>query len=154
MEVLIVLTYFIALAYNILLNFSQFNKINACASFEQYSRARRKIDLVPHGELLSSLYIIAFVGFTPMLFTRMSAFNKFLVITYMLYLTYRFCSTFLRAIGIRKEVDLEEDFPGLKEELSIMDEMLNVKAFLLLEPMFYVVLEGTFLLISIFIYFV
>ena len=81
MEVLIVLTYFIALAYNILLNFSQFNKINACASFEQYSRARRKIDLVPHGELLSSLYIIAFVGFTPMLFTRMSAFNKFLVIT-------------------------------------------------------------------------
>ena len=114
MEVLIVLTYFIALAYNILLNFSQFNKINACTSFEQYSRARRKIDLVPHGELLSSLYIIAFVGFTPMLFTRMSAFNKFLVITYMLYLTYRFCSTFLKAIGIRKEVDLEEDYVDLQ----------------------------------------
>ena len=154
MEVLIVLTYFTALAYNILLNFSQFNKINACTSFEQYNRARRKVDLIPHGELLSSLYIVAFVGFTPMLFTRMSAFNKFLVITYMLYLTYRFCSSFLRAVGIRKEVDLEEDFPGLKEELSIMDEMLNVKAFLLLEPMFYVVLEGAFLLISIFIYFV
>ena len=33
-----------------------------------------------------------------------------------------------------------------------MDEMLNVKALLLLEPMFYVVLEGTFLLISIFVF--
>ncbi len=153
MEVLVVLTYFAALCYNIVLNFGQFNRINSCASFEHYSAARQKKDYFPHGELLSSLYIIAFVGFTPMLFTKMSAFNKFLVVAYMLYLTYRFCASFLKAVGIRRDLDLEEDFPGLKEELSIMDEMLNVKALLLLEPMFYVVLEGTFLLISIFIYF-
>lgn len=154
MEVLVVLTYFTALAYNLALNFGQFNQINACTSFEQYSHARQKKDLIPHGELLSSLYIIVFVGFTPMLFAKMSAFNKFLIVTYMLYLTYRFCSAFLKAVGIRKAVDLEEDFPGLKEELSIMDEMFNVKALLLLEPMFYVVLEGAFMLISFFIYFV
>ena len=153
MEVLVVLTYFAALYYNIVLNFGQFNRINSCSNFEHYSAARQKKDYFPHGELLSSLYIIAFVGFTPMLFTKMSAFNKFLVVAYMLYLTYRFCASFLKAVGIRRDLDLEEDFPGLKEELSIMDEMLNVKALLLLEPMFYVVLEGTFLLISIFIYF-
>ena len=153
MEVLVVLTYFAALCYNIVLNFGQFNRINSCSNFEYYSAARQKKDYFPHGELLSSLYIIAFVGFTPMLFTKMSAFNKFLVVAYMLYLTYRFCASFLKAVGIRRDLDLEEDFPGLKEELSIMDEMLNVKALLLLEPMFYVVLEGTFLLISIFIYF-
>tara|TARA_Y100000589_G_scaffold228640_1_gene216071 strand:- start:176 stop:640 length:465 start_codon:yes stop_codon:yes gene_type:complete len=153
MEVLIVLTYFTALCYNLILNFGQFHRINSCTSFEHYSAARQKKDYFSHGELLTSLYIIAFVGFTPMLFTKMSAFNKFLVVAYMLYLTYRFCASFLKAIGIRRELDLEEDFPGLKEELSIMDEMVNVKALLLLEPMFYVVLEGSFLLISVFIYF-
>ena len=153
MEVLVVLIYFVSICYNLALNFSQFNRINSCASFEDYSAARHKKDYFPNGELLSSLYIIAFVGFTPMLFTKMSAFNKFLVVAYMLYLTHRFCASFLKAVGIRRNLDIEEDFPGLKQELSIMDEMLNVKALLLLEPMFYVVLEGTFLLISLFIYF-
>ena len=141
--------YIFSIFWNLVQNFKQFDSINRSTSFEQYIKAKTKSGVLLYVEAFTSFYIIACLAFTPLLFSKISSFNKFLLVCYMLYLTYRFCKALFKLTG-RVDKQTEHDSnQTLKEELTIMDEMIDVKALLLLEPITFIVLEAIFFVLSI-----
>jgi hypothetical protein len=136
--------YSFSIFWNLIQNLRSFHAINHCSSFDQYLALRRKPDVMLGLELLSSLYIIAFLCFTPIFHLPVNSFSKLLFLIYGLYLTYRFCTAFLKFSSRRFRRLDEETASSLKDELSIMDEILDVRSFLMLGPIIFVVLETTF----------
>lgn|GEM_PF-1033983 len=140
--------YSASILWNVLQNFRVFHKVNGCKSFEQYMSLRKKSSRNLYLEVLSSLYILVFACVTPIFLARINAFSKFLILSYGLYLCYRFCTSFLY-LSSRRYRELEnEALETMKEELSLLEELMDVRSLLLLPPITYIVLESIFLVLS------
>ncbi len=140
--------YSVSIIWNVIQNFRSFHLVNGCKSFEQYISAKNKSTKTLFMEVLTSLYILVFACVTPIFLAKINAFSKFLILSYGLYLTYRFCTSFLR-ISSRRFRELEKEaLDSLKEELSLLEELMDVRSLLLLAPITYIVLESIFLVLS------
>lgn len=137
-----------SLIWNVVQNFRTFHVVNKCKNFEQYLAVRKRKKNKLYAEVLTSLYILVFASLTPIFLTPINAFSKFLFLSYGLYLCYRFCSSFLYLSSRRYREIEAETIEGLKEELSILEELVDVRSILLLPPITYIVLETIFLVLS------
>lgn len=140
--------FFLSIFWNLFQNFKNFQILNQSATLESYFESRRRRGFPLYVDVLSSLYIVLWLGFSPIFLSRISAFYKFLFVCYMLYSTYRFAQA-LRKVHTQADNDKEEDqMQQIEEELNIMDEMMDVRPFLMLEPISLVILESVCFLLS------
>lgn len=137
-----------SIIWNVVQNFRTFHVVNKCKNFEQYLALRKRKRKRLYIEVLTSLYILVFASVTPIFLARINSFSKFLILSYGLYLCYRFCSSFLY-LSSRRYRELEaETLDSMKEELTILEELVDVRSILLLPPITYIVLESIFLVLS------
>ncbi|MCO4783931.1 MAG: hypothetical protein KC646_16500 [Candidatus Cloacimonetes bacterium] len=134
---------------NLFRNFKLFRLLNSSKDSQDYFKLKRKITKNPHIELLSCIYIICYVSLTCSFFylSKMNLFLKFFIYTYALYVSYRITIALMDILKLNNS-DAQTLKAEQEEEISFIEELVDVKPFLALEPITLFILEVIFFTLS------
>ena len=141
--------YSYSIGLNLFRNFRLFRLLNGSKDSKDYFTLKKDNLANPHVELLSCIYIICYISLTCSFFylNSLNLFLKFFIYTYALYVSYR-VSISLMEIFQFKTANAQELKEEQEQEIGYIEEMVDVKPFLALEPITFFILEVIFFALS------
>ncbi|PCJ20336.1 MAG: hypothetical protein COB02_04685 [Candidatus Cloacimonadota bacterium] len=143
-----------SIGLNLIRNFKLFSLVNSSKDAKDYFKLKKNNLANPHIEFLSCIYIMCYISLTCSFFylSKITLFLKFFIYTYALYTTYRIATSLVTIFKVNtKQAKLLQK--EQQEEIEFIEEIIDIKPFLALEPIVLIMLELIFFtLVSLWIY--
>jgi hypothetical protein len=142
MQTLLTVIFFISTGASLALNLRFFNKLNQCDDFNEYVEVRSKGDGYRYFESLLIFYSVSFIVVKNIVASSPSLFLKFLIFLYLLVQSWRLAWNLYHLSHQIPSDERALEHEDMRQELSSMNELINVKGMLLLQPLFLIMTES------------